>query len=81
MGNELGSNSKGILQTLARGNPEGIPSKGKGPMRGDANYGQEQHRAIFSVGFPKMDLTIFRGDNPRGWLRRCNKFFKLNAIP
>ena len=41
MGNELGSNSKGILQTLARGNPEGIPSKGKGPIRGDANYGQE----------------------------------------
>ena len=79
MGNEMGSTSKGILQTPARGNLEGIPSKGKGPMKGDANYGQEQHRAMFSAGFPKLDLTTFRGDNPRGWLRRCNKFFKLNA--
>ena len=70
MGNEMGSNSKGILQTPARGNPEGIPSKGKGPTRGDANYGHEQHRAMFNPGFPRMDLITFRGENPRGWLTR-----------
>jgi hypothetical protein len=56
-------------------------SRGKGPARRDTNYGQEPQRAMFNAGFPRMDLTTFRGDNPRGWLRRCNKFFKLNATP
>jgi len=75
------STSKGILQTPTRGNPEGMFSRGKGPARGDANYGQEPQRAMFNTCFPRMDLTIFRGENPRGWLRRCSKFFKINATP
>jgi hypothetical protein len=77
-GKEMESTSKGILQTPARSNPEGIFSRGKGLARGDANYGQEPQRTMFNTGFPRMDLTTFRGDNPRRWLRRCNKFFKLN---
>jgi hypothetical protein len=80
-GKEMESTSKGILQTPARGNPEGMFSRGKGLARGDANYGQEPQRAMFNTGFPRMDLTTFRGDNPRGWLRMCNKFFKLNVTP
>jgi len=65
-GKEIGSTSKGILQTPARGSPEGMFPRGKGPARGDPNYGQEQQRVMFNAGFPRMDLTTFRGDNPRG---------------
>jgi len=36
---------------------------------------------VHNVALPRMDLTTFRGDNPRGWLRRCKKFFRLNLTP
>ncbi|XP_071924950.1 uncharacterized protein [Coffea arabica] len=29
---------------------------------------------------PKMDLPIFDGDNPREWIRKANKYFKLHEI-
>jgi hypothetical protein len=78
---EMGSTSRGKLQTPARGSSEGMFLRGKGPARGDTNYGQEPQRAMFNTCFPRMDLTTFRGDNPKRWLKRCNKFFKLNTTP
>lgn len=30
--------------------------------------------------FPKIELVMFRGDNPREWVRKCNKYFLLNKI-
>jgi hypothetical protein len=80
-GKDVGSTSRGILQTPARGSPEGMLSRGKGPARGDPTYGQEQQRVVHNAALPRMDLTTFRGDNPKGWLRRCKKFFKLNSTP
>jgi len=80
-GKEVGSTSKGILQTPARGSPEGLLSRGKGLARRDPTYGQEQQRVVYNAALPRMDLTTFQGDNPRGWLRRCKKFFKLNSTP
>jgi hypothetical protein len=77
----LGSTSKGILQTPTRDSLEGMLSREKGPAKGDQTYGQEQQRMVHNVVLPRMDLTTFWGDNPRGWLRRCNKFFKLNTTP
>ena len=47
--------------------------RGKGPARGDQTYGQEQQRVVHNVVLPRMDLTTFWGDNPRGWLRRCGQ--------
>ena len=80
-GKDLGSTSKGILQTPAKGSLEGMLLRGKGPAKGDQTYGQEQQRMVHNVVLPRMDLTTFWGDNPRGWLRRCKKFFKLNTTP
>ena len=77
----MGSTSRGILQAPASGSLEGMLSRGKGPARGDQTYGQEQWRVVHNAALPRMDLTTFQGDNPRGWLRRCNKFFSLNSIP
>ena len=73
IGKDLGSTSGGILQTPERGSPEGMLLRGKGPPRGDQTYGQEQHRVVHNVVLPRMDLTTFWGDNPRGWLRRCGQ--------
>ncbi|KAL4303244.1 hypothetical protein GQ457_10G021490 [Hibiscus cannabinus] len=30
---------------------------------------------------PKIELQSFDGDNPRGWIRKCEKFFSIFAIP
>jgi hypothetical protein len=68
---DLGSTSKGILQIPARGSPEGMLLRGKGPARGDQTYGQEQQRVVHNIVLPRMDLITFWGDNPRGWLKRC----------
>jgi hypothetical protein len=27
------------------------------------------------------ELKIFHGENPKSWLRRCRKFFKMSYIP
>jgi len=36
---------------------------------------------VHNAARPRMDLTTFRGDNLRGWLRRCKKIFRLNSTP
>ena len=30
---------------------------------------------------PKIDLQLFTGENPRDWLRKCNKYFMNYQIP
>ncbi|KAL4310801.1 hypothetical protein GQ457_01G015560 [Hibiscus cannabinus] len=30
---------------------------------------------------PKIELQAFEGDNPRGWIRKCEIFFSIFAIP
>lgn len=30
---------------------------------------------------PKMDFPVFNGDNPRSWIKKCNKFFSFYQIP
>ncbi|XP_026396574.1 uncharacterized protein LOC113291233 [Papaver somniferum] len=29
---------------------------------------------------PKIDFPRFDGSNPRGWIRKCNRYFQLNSI-
>jgi hypothetical protein len=28
-----------------------------------------------------MELSTFRGEDPRGWLRKCKKYFRIHSIP
>ncbi|KAL4342588.1 hypothetical protein GQ457_08G027580 [Hibiscus cannabinus] len=30
---------------------------------------------------PKIELQSFEGDNPRGWVKKCEKYFNIFAIP
>ncbi|XP_012842971.1 PREDICTED: uncharacterized protein LOC105963142 [Erythranthe guttata] len=29
---------------------------------------------------PKLDFPRFNGDNPRGWIRKCQKYFSINRM-
>ena len=35
----------------------------------------------YNIPLPRVEMPTFRGENPRGWLRKCRKYFKLNTIP
>jgi hypothetical protein len=43
--------------------------------------GQELHKTGFHIPLPRMELSTFRGEDPRGWLRKCKKYFKIHSIP
>ena len=43
--------------------------------------GQELHKMGYNIPLPRVEMPTFRGENPRGWLRKCRKYFKLNTIP
>ena len=30
---------------------------------------------------PKMEIPLFDGQNPRWWVRRCERFFQLYKVP
>lgn len=32
------------------------------------------------IRYPKIDFPRFDGTNPRGWIRKCNRFFQLNFV-
>ncbi|XP_027150147.1 uncharacterized protein LOC113750359 [Coffea eugenioides] len=38
-------------------------------------------RNFLPVGTPKVEFPKFDGSNPREWVRRCEKFFRLCRIP
>ena len=50
---------------------EHLKSSEKGP-RDRANRGVLQQ--------PRIELCSFQGEDPRAWLRKCNKFFVVNQV-
>jgi len=78
-GKDLGSHSKGILHTPTMDNQEGMLPRGRSHIPGDRTGSQEHQRVVNNTSLPRMNLTSFWGENPRGWLRKCMKFFKLNS--
>lgn len=39
-------------------------------------WGRQSHTYHWS--YPKLELQSFSGENPREWLRKCNKFFEIH---
>lgn len=34
------------------------------------------------MNLPTIELPVFDGDNPRGWIRKCRKYLKMhNELP
>ena len=55
-----------------------LPSPGSGAGRffktkNDDKENQNQGKMSFN--HPKVELTHFKGEDPRNWIRKCNKFF------
>jgi hypothetical protein len=41
----------------------------------------DHYKTGYNIALLMVDLRIFVGDNPRCWLRKCMKYFKLTFIP
>ncbi|XP_073267365.1 uncharacterized protein [Populus alba] len=60
---------------------ERIASGHRNQFRGEKMMGQELHKMGYNIPLPRVELPTFKGENPRGWLQKCRKYFKLNIIP
>ena len=83
-----GGHSRGILTTPGRDRNveenaynENLAPGPRTQNRGEQMTGQELHKAGFHIPLPRMELSTFRGEDPRGWLRKCKKYFKIQSIP
>ncbi|KAL4278859.1 hypothetical protein GQ457_03G027370 [Hibiscus cannabinus] len=86
-------NEPGIL--AAKPVPAGESNKHSGPMEQSQRFpGEPSFNTEHTIGDrtphsgqphfiprPKIELQSFDGDNPRGWIRKCEKFFSIFAIP
>jgi hypothetical protein len=85
---EIGTGSRGILATPESDKDIGMPasteriaSGHKNQFRSDQMMGQEPHKIGYNIPLPRVELPPFKGENPRGWLQNCRKYFKINLIP
>ncbi|XP_026396304.1 uncharacterized protein LOC113290936 [Papaver somniferum] len=55
-------------------------SEGGNPF-GESNSNNEFHLSTSNFHhYPKIDFPRFDGSNPRGWLRKCERYFHINSI-
>ncbi|KAL4284548.1 hypothetical protein GQ457_16G010190 [Hibiscus cannabinus] len=88
--------SKPLTSTLKIHGNQGCPSGFPLPRidsdpekRGDYSMSKELHvggRGMESphntyLSKPKIELQFFDGDNPRSWIRKCQKYFSIFQIP
>ena len=59
-----------------------LPSPGSGAGTGSGagrffkNKNEDkENQGKMSFNHPKVELTHFKGEDPRAWIRKCNKFF------
>lgn len=58
------------------------PLSGKIKNRGDedASNNRERPSKVFMAHQPRLELPCFMGEDPRSWIRKCNKFFLLHQV-
>ncbi|XP_071900910.1 uncharacterized protein [Coffea arabica] len=54
------------------------PRKGETQWEGHGRSDWKESSSYTRV--PKMELPNFTGDNPREWIRKANKYFKINGV-
>ncbi|XP_027060831.1 uncharacterized protein [Coffea arabica] len=69
-----GNQEKGIL-----GSPEGSYSRSSD--LGSRDQGERNTRSAFFASTPKLEIPAFRGNNPREWIRKLQKYCQLLHIP
>ncbi|XP_027155252.1 uncharacterized protein LOC113755447 [Coffea eugenioides] len=71
------SDHEKVVEGSSISNGEARPNESRMESQKEAVSKRE---ARTSGRLPKMDLPIFYGDNPREWIRKANKYFKIHEI-
>lgn len=50
------------------------------PQSMEGGYLRPHHSLFLPFSLPKMDFPRFDGKDPRGWFKKCEKFFQLNPM-
>nr|XP_027090423.1 uncharacterized protein LOC113711457 [Coffea arabica] len=71
---QLTNRDKGLLRT---------PEVGGNRSTDNGAQGQQErgYQAGFSTGNIKLELPVFKGEQPREWIRKTQKYFQLHRIP
>ncbi|GMI63964.1 hypothetical protein HRI_000065700 [Hibiscus trionum] len=75
----LGSKPQGNMSFEGKWNEKGNTSNPQGNQKIERE-GQENWWNSLNLR-PKIELSMFEGENPRGWIRRCEKYFAIFNIP
>ena len=43
--------------------------------------GEQGQRQQLGFSMPRMEIPVFKGDNPRWWVRKCERMFEWYDIP
>nr|CAD1817770.1 unnamed protein product [Ananas comosus var. bracteatus] len=73
--------------TTSRGTSGSITQEVRGilptpnPLTREDNSSYQMHSRInLQLPIPRLDFPYFNGDNPRSWVRRCEKYFEIYGI-
>ena len=69
-----GNRDKGILRTPKVGGSRDLG------MRNQKQY-DRSFKNLFSVGNPKVEVPVFKGEQSREWTKKAQKYFQLYHIP
>ena len=75
---KLNDKDKDVESSSCIASPKKGGRKGETQNEGQGRSDWKKSRSFARV--PKMELPNFTGDNPREWIRKDNKFFKINEV-
>ena len=75
--NNKGKDTEGSSSELDSGHQEG--GRRKEVQKGVLDRSELKENRTFTR-LPKVDLPPFTGENPREWIRKANKYFKINEV-
>nr|CAD1830585.1 unnamed protein product [Ananas comosus var. bracteatus] len=74
------SASKGATTTLSPESRGILPTPPIPLLRDDSSAFQFSTKNNISIPIPRLEFPNFSGDNPRNWVRRCEKYFEIHGI-
>nr|CAD1818222.1 unnamed protein product [Ananas comosus var. bracteatus] len=74
------SASKGATTTLSQESRGILPTPPIPLLRDDSSAFQFSTKNNISIPIPRLEFPNFSGDNPRNWVRRCEKYFEIHGI-
>nr|CAD1833683.1 unnamed protein product [Ananas comosus var. bracteatus] len=72
--------TKGSMTTITQEERGILPTPSIPITRDDYSAFQFSDKGHYSIHTPRLDFPNFNGDNPRNWVRRCEKYFEIHGI-